>query len=198
MKKAHFLGLVSILFCIISILVFPMNLNATLITESYDGKTVIRDTNTGLRWLHWGTIVGQSYDTVKSWTAPGGAYEDFRYANQTELGVLWASLGSPGPYDGSWWSSTYTIATNFMDIFGRTQLGDNTRAFIEPLHAPGSIYVGAVSAAQGQGSGGAMNDHETYSTVAVYSDFGHALIVIPEPITVVLLGLGGLMIRRRR
>jgi hypothetical protein len=189
--------------------------NASLLSldSVYGTDTVTRDTATGLDWLDWSVTEGITWDDMETLRAPGGLYEGWRYATVDELATLYSVSAGVSSYDltaagvaanqelqqllGGPLSIFNTHGDSFHDQSSRAFLGTNNNNPTSDWHDITEIVLRSANGTWNfqvatPNAGGASD------TVA-FSGYGHALVAIPEPASLGLIGLvsGGIFFTRR-
>lgn len=165
-----------------------------------------RDSESGLLWLDWTYTAGRSYNDVAG--NLGGEFAGFRYATESEIRDLYAHAGAVTipPIDG--FDAANTPALELLaSLVGYTFSGGAEAVYDLPGNnaqnpsatpdwgGPGPYHMGtAFNVSSGQIAPRWIN----YDDNAVQSWMGHALVMVPTPGSMMLIGLGSLAALRRR
>ena len=165
--------------------------------------SITLDTDTGFKWLDVSLSRGRTFVDVASQFGPGGDFEGFRHAEVSQVRALWVAAGIPDIDRSS--VSNIGPATSLIALVGATtsQGGPGTLGF---TNTPGSLDAGLrINADLGFEF---LNGIPVYgarfgtsrSTTVPFGEVGHWLIATPEPVSLVLMGIGlaGIGIARRR
>jgi len=163
--------------------------------------TITLDTVTQLRWLDLTVTTNRSYNNIVSQLAPGGIFEGFRYANNSEVSQFWVNAGILDQ-SGSFTTNNFEPVSSFISLVGQTggQPGLASSAFglsSTPLglNSHASEFVETFLPA---GRGRAVLMFNGYgSDDLARPDAGHWLVSVPEPGIFALLTVGGLSLSLR-
>jgi PEP-CTERM motif len=177
------------------------------VSTSFGAQTALRDNSTQLEWLDLTLTKSISYDTMKTLLAPGGAFYGWRYATPDELTELFFEYD--GISDGVLKYNDGTTLQFMQDLGGPTYSADNasTGFHREAISGLLDVQYGLGHADYGyialdNFSGSTIDPRLQGSTVDSFANFnnGHWLVrttAIPEPASVVLLGIGMLLLLSR-
>lgn len=105
-----------------ALLVWGMHAHATIINQDWQtvgDANLLYDTDTGLRWLDLSMTAEVSHDAVVANLGPGGVYEGFRLATQSEVLTLWANAGITNT-ERTWVTYQYTPVRDLVQRLGPT------------------------------------------------------------------------------
>ncbi len=151
------------------------------------------DAISGLQWLDWEYTINRSYDDVSSQLGAGGEFEGFRYATYAEVFDLYdhagvVSIGEPSTHD----TANNPALLFLADLLGTT-FATGAEAIYDHAHTAGNHMVTAFNFNDGHS---AMEWFELVDSSAFFAA-GSALVRVPAPGSVALLGIGGLIASRR-
>ena len=169
---------------------------------SGDGLAIF-DTTNNTEWLNLTETANLSMNYVSGQLGPSGEFEGWRFATVTEVQEMLISAGTV--YFG-WHVDNVAPVENLLNIWG--ELGTNsTYGFRESKfnYIPnGEVVAGAISIGNSSWMPGEgySSDKGIYANPSSWADranpdTANALIRVPEPTTLLLLGMGGVLIRKR-
>jgi len=183
-------------------LVAPQQGRAELI--SVDGPfgpgTITLDTDTQLRWLDLTITTNRSYNSIAAQLAPGGVFEDFRYANNSEVSQFWSNAGI-FDQSGAFTTNNFAPIASFISLVGQTggqpELGTSSAWGLSstPLglnsHASEFVETFLPGGQPDAGRGRAVLMFSGYgSDSTAWPIAGHWLVAVPEPSVFTILTLG--------
>lgn len=128
----------------------------------------------------------------------------FKFTNDGALGNFGTDFVAQASGQASYKAGTYEAAATSLGFFGTltfTDLGNGamvegpqTFGLADPLLADGSLFKFDLSA----DAIGAIDFSATGIFNSLPTDIAGRINIIPEPMTVLLLGMGGLFLRRRK
>ncbi len=158
---------------------------------------LLGDTASGLEWLDLTETVGLTYDAVLggagSFTTTGG----FRFATQAEVVSLFTEAGVVS-ITGSWSTENFAGVTLLMGLLGCTGNCDRSSPFLQgmadfdvfdPLLADSPFGQRSISTGLARASIGVGREKATFGNSAVGSYLVRPLVLAPEPLPGLLIGL---------
>ena len=171
-----------------------------------------RDQATGLEWLDWSHTFNRSYNDVSAKFSAGQEFAGFRYATEAELLTLYSgSAGFPNvPVQDVTDAANIPAAVAFAALFGTTFLNGGRAVYdlvaAEPFTTNGIYGFGPapyhIVTSYDFASGRLAPRWLNLSDSGPGDFVGHALVRVPEPSPISMLGTSlaaaGLLARRRR
>jgi len=168
---------------------------------TFGPDSVTRDTGTGLEWLDLTFSVNMSYDAVSAQLDPGDTFDGWSIATLPEVSGLFTNAGIDYVVGSFVTQATTGPTQTFINLVGNTMGPPEMQAdghFDDENGVPGDVGRARVFIDGNEAR--SRIDLDWYDRQVPTPTAGTWLVRVPEPMTVLVLGVGavGLGARRRR